>query len=146
MVNEMGALLTDAEWKQSALPPAIPKIAVTNSKIIRQKDEREVPAKTEPLSSGGLGVASSAKTQESVEKSQLNKVPATLYLRVDRMDSAVAKKASLLCEIFSEGITKVIFYDGSTGKYNRTNIAVTVTPYFLQELTLLLGKENVVLR
>ena len=62
------------------------------------------------------------------------------------MDAPSARKAMLLCEIFSEGNVQAVFYDGSTGKYIRTNLAIAATPYVLQELKSILGAENVVLR
>ena len=62
------------------------------------------------------------------------------------MDAPATRKAMLLCEIFSEGNVQTVFYDGSTGKYIRTNLSITASPYVLKELTTLLGEKNVVLR
>ena len=154
LVNEMGALITDVEWKQLSAPPALPQ----KKGAIR----REVPRATEPMQAPAearqinpVSPISSVPKTPSTPAPRSNPAtgmpnpqvsPATVYLRVERMDTLSARKAMLLCEIFAEGSCKAVFYDGSNGKYIRTNLSITATPYVLSELKALLGEENVVVR
>jgi hypothetical protein len=54
-------------------------------------------------------------------------------------------KANNLCQIF-EGEFPVFFYDAERAKYATEPIGVAMSPYVLQELERLLGKENVILK
>jgi DNA polymerase-3 subunit alpha len=170
LANEMGALLTDVQWKQSPTPPQLPRKsggqsrgsiqsapvrtadapAVTSTIIpkpasMMQAIQRQATQQTPTQRSDApVAPAPSRQTETPAPRAQAN--PATVYLRVERMDTLAARKAMLLCEIFSEGNVQAVFYDGSTGKYIRTSLAISATPYVLQELKGILGAENVVLR
>jgi DNA polymerase-3 subunit alpha len=170
LANEMGALLTDVQWKQSPTPPQLPRKsggqsrgsiqsapartadapAVTSTIIpkpasmmqaIQRQATQQTPAQR---SAAPVAPAPSRQTEMPAPRAQAN--PAIVYLRVERMDTLAARKAMLLCEIFSEGNVQVAFYDGSTGKYIRTSLTISATPYVLHELKSILGEENVVLR
>ena len=169
LANEFGPLLTDLQWKQSLTPPALPTLRGNG----RRETPTSIPAKrpaSEQVSTGqdsvhgGMPAApttvSSAPAPTVVVQATAPtaatssprteappKAASTLFLRVERMDDVVARKAFLLCEIFGEGTVQVAFYDRSTGKYIRPHLAaVTATPYLLAELNALLGEGNVVLR
>ncbi|MBQ8382796.1 MAG: DNA polymerase III subunit alpha [Clostridia bacterium] len=150
LANEMGQLLTDVQWKQSPTPPVIPAKSGIRRREAMQSVNADSPVR-EPVTAATLPV-SAAKTATAPASAPTVPRPAAspasvLYLRVERMDAPIARKALLLCEIFGEGNVQVAFYDRSTGKYIRSRVlAVTATPYLLAELTALLGEGNVVLR
>ncbi|MBO5778372.1 MAG: DNA polymerase III subunit alpha [Clostridia bacterium] len=159
LANEMGALLTDIEWKQSPNRPALPQKPTVKGKQWARSATQTVPA---PVADRPAETGSDLSTQTPLPAAKApvaptapaapapaaapTKAPTTVYLRVERMDAPATRKAMLLCEIFSEGNVQTVFYDGSTGKYIRTNLSITASPYVLKELTTLLGEKNVVLR
>ncbi len=149
LVNEIGQLLTDAQWQQSPTPPSLPTKPSAKRREGRRfaaagQTERPSPAISMPPVSSAPVVQKTAPTPVTAPTVSKD---AVLYLRVDRMDCAAAKKALLLCEIFAEGNVQVAFYDRSTGKYVRSRgLKISATPFVLQELSSLLGGENVVLR
>ena len=152
LANEMGALIPDAEWKQLPTPPALPrKNAAGRREVPRTAKPSPVSVREQaPVSAAPLAPkapsAPEVRTDHSPVQSNVQGAPSTVYLRVMQMDATSARKAMLLCEIFAEGNCKVVFYDDSVQKYIRTNLSINATPYVLQELTELLGGDNVVLR
>ena len=71
---------------------------------------------------------------------------ATLYLRVESVDSASFKRAVAIADIF-DGACKVVFYDKSTGKYIKmADRGVLASDFVIRQLVEILGSENVVLR
>ena len=84
------------------------------------------------------------KPISSAVKTPLRQAPITkLYLRVPTMDCEQYRKAKNLVEIF-EGTVRVIFYDTSTAQYVQSNLTVDASSFVLDELSSVLGKENVV--
>ncbi len=70
--------------------------------------------------------------------------PKKLYLRVPAKDSPEAEKVLNLAAIFCDGNCEVILYDMAEQKYFATGRRMTVTPYILEKLQAILGKDNVV--
>jgi hypothetical protein len=73
-------------------------------------------------------------------------VPSTVskvYIRVPDLECELFKKARNIVEIF-EGNVRVIFYDSSRSKAVNFPQGIDATSYVISELTMLLGKENVV--
>ena len=67
------------------------------------------------------------------------------YIRVDDKKCDAFKKACLLIEIFSEGSTKVCFYDKSSARYEAlSGILFKATEYTVNELKSICKAENVV--
>ena len=69
--------------------------------------------------------------------------PKKVYLRVPDQQGSLYQKAKNLIDIF-DGRTQVIFYDRSTASYQPYPVGAELTPFVLQELTNLLGADNVV--
>lgn len=159
LANELGALLTDVEWKQAPMPPALPQKPISKR---REATGSAEPAPRPASSVSIVGAVQAApapavtpaavapttarKADNSISAAQPKSAPATVYLRVERMDAPIARKAMLLCEIFNEGNVQAVFYDVCTGKYIRTSLSITASPYVVRELIALLGEGNVVLR
>ena len=70
--------------------------------------------------------------------------PQKLYLRVPDMEGEPYRQALNLCEIFCDGTTAVIFYDMKEKKYFATSLRLRATPFVMERLERVLGKENVV--
>ena len=70
--------------------------------------------------------------------------PKKVYLRVPDMEGEPYRKALNLVEIFCDGVSAVVFYDMSQGKYFAANLRVSATPFVLSRLKGVLGDENVV--
>jgi DNA polymerase III alpha subunit len=73
-----------------------------------------------------------------------NKAPKRLFVRVGGTDCKEYRRAAALCRIF-EGNTPVWFYDAVSGSYRLFGSSDTGGA-LVKELTLLLGRENVVLK
>lgn len=159
IVNEIGPLLSDEEWKRGAkatMPTRLHGANRERSGYARNTDSPKAPnaplqQTTAPDRSRSLPNATAPAPHP--QNRQPEGVPAAsasaqkLYLRVENMDAKACKKAILLCEIFSEGAVQVIFFDRSTGKYVKgRDLTVLASPFVLGELSEILGKENVVLR
>ena len=73
--------------------------------------------------------------------------PKILYLRVPTMTENDPKwrKAKAILDIF-EGVLPVSVYDASQSAYHKMETGFDLSPYTLQELISILGKENVVLK
>ncbi len=72
--------------------------------------------------------------------------PKKLYLRVPAREGEVCKKVLNLAAIFCDGVSEVILYDMSEGKYYATGLRMSVTPFTIERLNRLLGSDNVVAR
>jgi len=81
----------------------------------------------------------------SVPKIQVPSSPKKIYLRVDSEQSEAAKRSRAICQIF-EGTIPVIFYFSDTKEYQKTPIYINAAPFVLNELSELLGAENVVVK
>jgi len=66
-----------------------------------------------------------------------------VFLRIPDMDCKEYFKAKNIVDIF-EGSTQVVFYNSSTSEYKSYNAGIEATPYVLNELVEILGKDNVV--
>ena len=87
-------------------------------------------------------------TSESPERAIPDKKPVSsvskLFLRIPSREDKAYKRAAALLSIFP-GTVPVIFYDESTGQYDKNGIAnVTASPLVLSELMRMLGEDNVV--
>ena len=106
-----------------------------------------LPLETGP--SNGMSNASTGERQTNevaVNRSEAVSSPnRKLWLRVPDMQGKTFTRTLAVCEIF-QGETPLVFYDSSRKKYISAGIAVAVTPFVRQELALLLGEENVILR
>jgi DNA polymerase-3 subunit alpha len=71
--------------------------------------------------------------------------PRMLYLRVPSMQDLKFKKALNILEIF-DGPLPVSIFDASTSSYQRLDIGFDLTAFTFNELVLILGKDNVVLK
>lgn len=70
-----------------------------------------------------------------------------LYLKVPSRESLELRRARSFVSIFDEGTTPVIFYDASAREYlTDVTLTCTVDDFILEELSTLLGRENVVYR
>lgn len=168
IVNEMGPLMPDEEWKQggkATMPTRVQGIQrEQNSSGLRRQAVHSIPAqpRVQTADERERGVqpitpvtphGDSSAPQPPSHNGQNSTMPTStvsqqkLFLRVEHMDAPACKKAILLCEIFSEGAVQVIFFDRSTGKYVKgRNLTVLASPFVLRELCEILGNENVVLR
>ncbi len=75
--------------------------------------------------------------------------PSKVYLRVEHTDERdrLFKKAENLVYIFCDGMSEVIFYDKSTSEYKRlSGIRLAASPFVINELRLVLGDDNVVVK
>ncbi|MGN1409330.1 MAG: DNA polymerase III subunit alpha [Eubacteriales bacterium] len=68
-----------------------------------------------------------------------------IYIRVESEDSAVFRRVSAFCDIFT-GQTPVIFYSSVKKEYLKTQKFISATDFVVNELKLLLGEENFVIR
>ena len=68
-----------------------------------------------------------------------------LYLRVPDLQGIPYRKALNLAEIFDEGLTvPLVFYDNSAKSYVPHPKGIALSPFVMQQLIDLLGKENVI--
>ena len=68
-----------------------------------------------------------------------------LYLRVPDLQGTPYRKALNLAEIFDEGLTvPLVFYDNSAKSYVPHPKGIALSPFVMQQLIDLLGKENVI--
>jgi DNA polymerase-3 subunit alpha len=68
-----------------------------------------------------------------------------LYLRVPDLEGTPYRKALNLAEIFDEGVTvPLVFYDSASKAYVPHPKGIALSPFVMQQLILLLGKENVI--
>ena len=74
-----------------------------------------------------------------------NSVPCQLYLKVPDMEGKLFRKALNLVELFV-GMTPVVFYDASTKAIRKYNHGIDALPYVVEEMNLLLGEGNAVLK
>ena len=84
----------------------------------------------------------------SIEKRvSLPQNPKILYLRVPSMSDQEIKwrRAKTILDIF-DGTLPVSVYDASKSAYVQMEVGFDLSPYTLQELIAILGKENVVLK
>ncbi len=73
------------------------------------------------------------------------KIITRVYLRVPDMESVKYRKAKNIVEIF-EGNVRVIFFDTSNKRYLNFNGGIDASPFVLQELSDILGVDNVATR
>ena len=68
-----------------------------------------------------------------------------LYLRVPDTECTLYRKALNLAEIFDEGLTvPLVFYNSATKAYIPHQKGIALSPFVMQQLIDLLGKENVI--
>ena len=68
-----------------------------------------------------------------------------LYLRVPDTEGVPYRKALNLAEIFDEGLTvPLVFYNSATKTYMPHPKGIALSPFVMQQLIDLLGKENVI--
>jgi DNA polymerase-3 subunit alpha len=68
-----------------------------------------------------------------------------LYLRVPDTEGTLYRKARNLAEIFDEGLcVPLVFYNSATKAYIPQEKGVALSPFVMQQLIDLLGKENVI--
>jgi hypothetical protein len=68
-----------------------------------------------------------------------------LYLRVPDTEGTLYRKARNLAEIFDEGLcVPLVFYNSATKAYIPQEKGIALSPFVMQQLVDLLGKENVI--
>ncbi len=113
-----------------------PKIIINN--ITELMDNRHFEAIAENEKKPKID-DTAPKTQTEVKN--FSKV----FLRVPDMECKEYLKAKNIVDIF-EGQTQVIFYDSKTKAYKSYSQGLAASSYVIEELIVLLGKENVVLK
>ena len=85
----------------------------------------------------GHGLAPAAPTRPQKIKK--------LYLRVPDTECTLYRKARNLAEIFDEGLcVPLVFYNSETKAYIPQEKGIALSPFVMQQLIDLLGKENVI--
>lgn len=70
-----------------------------------------------------------------------------LFARVNSIDSTQAKRITALAQIFcDQPQAELILFDKSSGKYVKTGISMHIDDFIINELELLCGKTNIVLK
>jgi hypothetical protein len=68
-----------------------------------------------------------------------------LYLRVPDTEGTLYRKARNLAEIFDDGLcAPLVFYNSATKAYIPQEKGIALSPFVMQQLVDLLGKENVI--
>ena len=95
----------------------------------------ESPAPTHNTVGQGLAPAAPTRPQK-IKK---------LYLRVPDTQGTLYRKALNLAEIFDEGLcVPLVFYNSETKAYIPQEKGIALSPFVMQQLIDLLGKENVI--
>jgi DNA polymerase III alpha subunit len=76
---------------------------------------------------------------------QAPKEPRILYLRVPSMQDEAWRRAKIILDIF-DGALPVSVYDTSKAAYEKQSVGFDLSPFTLNELIAILGRENVVLK
>ncbi len=118
----------------------------------REDEDAKILLRTcEPLLENSAHPAENEKSRAPIKQDTTigetkTNAPSKLFLKVDSMDSAPARRAQSFLQIFT-GSLPVVFYDKSVGKYLQSaGVTVTPTPFVLRELKEILGEDAVVLR
>ena len=90
------------------------------------------------------GSRQAAERNQGLTKGSPTKIK-KVYLRVPKIESAEAKKAKNLIEIF-DGEIPVAFYETESKQYFNFSVSLDATPFVIGELKKLLGDENVVVK
>lgn len=99
-------------------------------------DEHFTPKKTPEQPKAPVNTQAQPKPAPKIKK---------LYLRVPDLKGTPYRKALNLAEIFDEGITvPLVFYDSASKAYVPHPKGIALSPFVMQQLILLLGKENVI--
>lgn len=141
LANSAGILIDNAFFDpQTAAMPE----PVSNRSVRESLKHDTVP--NEYRETSAAPVRSESPKQPS-QKSAEGCRPERLYLRLPDLSGRVYRKVMLLCEIFSEGTTEVILYDGSSQKYSKLNgIGLYASEYVINEFRAVCGEKNVVER
>ena len=86
-----------------------------------------------------------AATVVTPDVSGKNPADRRMYIKVPDMKGDSFRRALAVVEIFC-GMTPVIFFDSSTGKYMKSGLCIGATPFVTVELEEILGDGSVVLR
>ena len=121
-----------------------PKVIVQDCRLLEENDNYSGPKPTtEPTEEK----PATPKATEG-QKPKTNILPERariVYLRVPDLEGALWKKVKTILEIF-EGSVPVSVYDSKTGSYHKQELGFDSTPFTVNELIVLLGAENVVLK
>ncbi len=152
--NEYGHLvLADhgvyVEGTLSVREDEAPKVIVNHlDQLIEDRSfDKEAYEASKPVRTVKQG-ASASVIQTAVRAERMTPVPAEakrLFLRLPDASGALFTKAKNLCLLF-DGNFPTYFYYADEKRYEKEALGVALTPYVLNELTALLGKENVILK
>ncbi len=122
LIGTAAELVDDEHYTPKKAP------AVSDSASVRQSDPRNV-------GTDSISARPSAPAQK----------PKKLYLRVPDTQGIPYRKALNLAEIFDEGIlVPLVFYNSATKAYEPHAKGIALSPFVMQQLIDLLGKDNVI--
>ncbi len=111
-----------------------PKVLVSVAEELVDDEHYQPPAQQEP--------------EKPTAVQQAQKMPPKqkkLYLRVPDLQGVPYRKALNLAGIFDEGVTvPLVFFDNSTKTYHPHQSGITLSPFVMEQLVSLLGRENVI--
>ena len=128
------------EGNVSVADDALPKIILSNMTELMDNSEFSALQKN--------NMESISRTLPEISKSQpteTKKAPEKIFLRVQNMNCEPYRKALNIVDIF-DGNIKVIFYVEETKKYVSYSNGLSLTPFVRNELCMILGDENVVVK
>jgi len=121
-----------------------PKVIVQGCRLLEENDNYSGPKPTAEPTEEKPATPKAAEGQKP-KSNILPERARIVYLRVPDLDGALWKKVKTILEIF-EGAVPVSVYDSKTGSYHKQELGFDSTPFTVNELIVLLGAENVVLK
>ncbi|MBR7032301.1 MAG: DNA polymerase III subunit alpha [Clostridia bacterium] len=120
-------------------------VAVSGSLSVRDGESPKIIVSDGmPLIINSSYIGKEANPEKKVSDNKTHTPITKLFLRVPSKNDKVYKRVIALLEIFP-GAVPVVFFDGSTGEYDKGCVASTsVSSFVLSELEKMLGKDNVV--
>ena len=120
-----------------------PKLLV--SELEELQDDHAPPRVMPESEARGTAPRREVPTRAEVSQQAVPAAPRILYLRVPSLADAKWRRAKVILDIF-DGNLPVSVYDTSKKAYEKQEIGFDLSPFTLNELVAILGKENVVLK
>ncbi len=144
LINSMGSLIDNESYKKQADEIKTHE-ALSNTN--NSDENNPMSALSMYLSMYASSMNTTAPTKSASESETIksvSKIPSKLYIRVENMQDAYFLKAKNIIDIFNEGSIRIIFFDKSTQKYQEYIEKMYYSEYAINELSKIVGKDNIV--
>ncbi len=143
LVNAAGVMIDNANFDRSSAP--MPEA----DRPRRGRAEQTVPSehKAVPPREAARTMPPAPQPAQTPVSASASTRPGRIFIRLPDLTGRLYRKVMLLSEIFAEGETEVVLYDGASGKYTKLGgLRLHASEFVLGELRALCGSENIVLR